>query len=138
MRKQFNVLSEDREYLDSLNLPWEAIVSQGRNWILIHDFPLPDGYRNQQTTVAIEIATGYPRAQLDMIYFYPDVGRNDAAKIGALSHRNIDGKSFQRWSRHRTATNPWRDGVDNLSTHMALVEYWLEREFKIRPRAVPV
>jgi hypothetical protein len=138
MRKEFDVLSEDQEYLDSLELPWEAIVSQGRNWILIQNFPLPDGYIGHVTTAAIEMATGYPRAQLDMIYFYPDVKRIDAATIGALTHRNIDGKNFQRWSRHRTGTNPWREGVDNLSTHMALVEYWLEREFKIRPRAVSI
>jgi hypothetical protein len=138
MRREFDVLAEDQEYLDSLNLPWEAIAFQGRNWILVHNFQLPEGYIVQETTVAIELATGYPRAQLDMIYFYPDVRRKDAAIIGALTHRNIDGKNFQRWSRHRTRTNPWREGVDNLSTHMALVEYWLEREFKIRPRAVSV
>lgn len=138
MRREFEILAEDREYLDSLGLQWEAIIFQGVYWILIHDYPLPEGYMPLKTIVAIELTTGYPRAQLDMIYFYPDVIRIDKAPIGALTSRNIDNKNFQRWSRHRTAANPWREGLDNLSTHMALVEFWLEREFKIRPRAISV
>jgi len=138
MRKSFQVLAEDQEYLDSLGLTWEALIYEGTHWILIYDYPLPEGYVPQKTITAIEIATGYPRAQLDMIYFYPEVKRVDSKVIGALSHRNLDVKIFQRWSRHRTASNPWREGVDNLSTHMALVEFWLEREFKIRPRAISV
>jgi hypothetical protein len=137
MRREFSVLPEDLEYLESLG-PWEAIIFQGSHWVLIHDYPLVDGYILQKTIAAVEMTSGYPRAQLDMIYFSPAVKRIDNAAIGALSARNIDGKNFQRWSRHRTQSNPWREGVDNLSTHMALVEYWLEREFKIRPRAISI
>jgi hypothetical protein len=138
MRREFHVSPEDQEYLDSLGLSWETIIYQGVHWVLIHNFLLPGGYISEQTSVAVEIATGYPRAQLDMIYFYPDVRRLDSAAIGALSHRTIDQKNYQRWSRHRTGNNPWREGVDNLSTHLGLVEHWLEREFKIRPRAISV
>jgi hypothetical protein len=49
--------------------------------------------------------------------------------------QSLDGKSFQRWSRHRTAENPWRIGRDNLGTHIILVEDWLAREFEKCPAA---
>ena len=42
----------------------------------------------------------------------------------------VDGKDFQQWSRHRTTESPWRPGEDDLSSHLVLVDDWLEREFK--------
>jgi hypothetical protein len=39
-------------------------------------------------------------------------------------------KRYQQWSRHRTAQNPWRPGLDNVCTHLLQVNNWLEREFK--------
>jgi len=34
----------------------------------------------------------------------------------------LDNKTFQQWSRHRTPANPWREGVDNLGTHVPLAD----------------
>jgi hypothetical protein len=66
-----------------------------------------------------------------MVYFYPALARTDGIRIGATETvQLIDGKGFQRWSRHRTPQNPWRVGHDNLGTHIILIEDWLEREFK--------
>jgi hypothetical protein len=138
MRRHFHVLKEDLDYLNSQSGGWESVVFHGSPWIFIYDYLLPDGYIPQKTVAAVEMATGYPRAQLDMIYFHPAVTRVDSMPIAAVSQRQIDGKVFQQWSRHRTTINPWREGIDSLSSHMALAEYWLEREFKIRPRAVQV
>ena len=50
--------------------------------------------------------------------------------IQALSPENFDGKTWQRWSRHRTQVNLWRPGVDGLATQYALVQEWLERELR--------
>ncbi|MBX9746205.1 MAG: hypothetical protein K2X34_04840, partial [Hyphomonadaceae bacterium] len=52
----------------------------------------------------------------------------DGRAIGALAHDDFDGKTWQRWSRHRTPANRWRPGIDGLSTHFALVQEWLARE----------
>ncbi len=79
--------------------------------------------------VALRIETGYPDTQLDMVYFYPHLARCDRQPIGALASQTLDGKDWQRWSRHRTGQNPWRPGEDDLASHLALVEHWLEREF---------
>lgn len=129
-RRQFALLPEDQEFLDEYGLPWETIVD-GSQWVLIHDFPLPDGYNNPRATAAIRMETGYPSSPLDMVYLYPPVSRKDGRVIGATeSMQPIDGKNFQRWSRHRTAQNPWKVGRDNLGAHIILIEEWLEREFR--------
>lgn len=127
LRRQFILPEQDREYLNARGLPWETIISGGQ-WLLVHDFPVPDGYNTKKATVALMISPGYPDAQLDMVYFYPALGRTDEKAINALATQPIDGKTFQRWSRHRTTQNPWRPGEDDVSTHLTLVEGWLEKE----------
>lgn len=135
MRRQFSLPEADETFLESLGLLWEAIIENSVRWLLLHSYPVPPGYNQGSVMVAIRIETGYPEAQLDMVYFYPPLDRLDRVTIGALSTQPLDGKTFQRWSRHRTGVNPWRPGEDDLSTHLALVNDWLEREFRIRRSA---
>jgi hypothetical protein len=130
MRRQFNLPEQDVTFLEGLGLPWEAIIDRGMQWVLVYDYPLPLGYTHPTVTVAIKIETGYPRAALDMAYFLPHIERADGKGINAISAQQIDNKLFQRWSRHRTAANPWREGLDDLSTHLGLVTNWFEEEFK--------
>jgi hypothetical protein len=136
-RRHFPLLEEDAEYLESLGLQWETLSDPNGMWILIYDFPVPLGYNVEKTTVAIKMEPGYPRTQFDMAYFLPHLLRKDGQPIGALTTQNIDQKLFQRWSRHRTPQNPWREGLDNLGTHMSLVGFWFTQEFQKRPNAVP-
>ena len=133
-RRQFVLPAEDVEYLDGLELPWEAIDSGGQRYILVHEVPLIAGYTVDTVCLAVQLDAGYPRSVLDMVYVYPDLQRLDNQPIGALSPLPIDGKHFQRWSRHRTGANPWRMGVDNLGTHIEQARLWLEQEFTKRPR----
>jgi len=130
VRRQFLLPEADVDYLNARGLQWETIIEGSWRWLLVYDHPVPDGYNVNRATTAISISAGYPDAQLDMVYFYPQLTRQDGGAIGALSSQMIDGKSFQRWSRHRTGANPWRPGEDDLATHFTLVEHWLEREFK--------
>lgn len=128
MRRQFLLPQQDREFLEARSLVWETITEAGVQWLLVHDFPVPTGYNANKTIAALMISPGYPDAQLDMVYFYQPLVRADGKAINALATQSLDGKIFQRWSRHRSAQNPWRPGEDNVSTHLALVEAWLERE----------
>ncbi|HAS90146.1 MAG TPA: hypothetical protein DCS48_12705 [Desulfovibrio sp.] len=130
MRVDFELLEADKLFLNEYGLPWEAI-NDGSSWILIHNFPTGSGYNHSHVTAAVRMETGYPNAQLDMVYFYPPLARVDGVAINATQvTQEIDGKGYQRWSRHRTCQNPWRPGVDNLESHVTLVEDWLEREFE--------
>jgi len=133
LRRQFILLPQDQKFLEEYGLPWETIVD-GSQWVLIHEFPTPSGYNHARVTAAIRLETGYPTTALDMVYFFPALARKDGLPIGATNARQmIDGKSFQRWSRHRTAANPWKPGHDDLGSHVLLVEDWLEREFEKCP-----
>ncbi len=130
LRRDFDLLEDDEAFLEEYGLPWEA-VTDGSQWVLIHAFPTHDGYTEGTVTAAIRLETGYPQSQLDMVYFFPAIKRKDGRPIGATdATQQIAGKTYQRWSRHRTSKNPWIAGQDNLGTHVILVEDWLEREFE--------
>jgi hypothetical protein len=130
LRRQFQLLESDVDFLDGYGLDWEA-VSDGSKWVLIHRFPTGAGYNHPETTAAIRIENAYPIGQLDMVYFHPPLVRKDGRPIARTETiQPIDGKSFQRWSRHRSQQNPWRPGFDSLETHVHLIEDWLQREFE--------
>lgn len=133
VRRDFTLVEEDIEFLEGLGLEWEAVKVPGAQWVFINKFPIPSGYNVSEATVGIRITPGYSVAQLDMVYFFPALVRADNQPIGAVSPLALDGRNFQQWSRHRTPQNPWRPGIDNLSTHIPLVEFWLEQEFIKRP-----
>lgn len=132
-RRQFDLPEADVDHLNSLGLHWETLA-QGGQWLVIYDWPVPKGYGRTAVDVAIAITPGYPGVQLDMAYFHPHLARTDGKRIGAADHQQaLDGKSWQRWSRHRTSQNPWIPGEDSLETHMVLIADWLVREFERNP-----
>jgi hypothetical protein len=128
-RRAAPVLDQDRLFLDTYGLRWEIIVD-GSIWVLLHDFPLPVGYDRPHVLLAIRLESGYPMTALDMMYVYPALTRTDGKPIPQTSViQPIDGKQFQRWSRHRTGANPWVSGEDSLETHIYLVEDFFRAEF---------
>lgn len=133
-RRHFDMPEADADFLNGLSLRWEALSEGGAQWIVIQGWPVPAGYGCASVDVAINIAPGYPGTQLDMAYFHPGLARTDGRSINAATYcQSLDGKSWQRWSRHRTEQNPWVPGEDSLETHMALVTDWLTREFERYP-----
>ena len=128
-RRQFSLPAEDIAFLNSLGLIWEAVVEGGTLWVIIRGVSLPPGYQLTTADIAIEIAPGYPTSELDMAYFYPALARTDGATIACTTVvRELDGKGWQRWSRHRTAAAPWVPGQDNLERHYVYMLHWLTRE----------
>lgn len=128
LRKMFKLSESDTAFLDSLGLPWEAVTEGGVNRVIINDFPIPKGYNIEKVSLHLRIEAGYPDVQIDMVYFYPDLTRNDNIAIRTIAAESFDGKVWQRWSRHRTGEAPWRPGLDDISTHMALIREWLNLE----------
>jgi hypothetical protein len=126
LRRKFALPEDDVTQLDIAGGHWETISD---NWFLCHEFALPDGYNIALASVAVQVPNGYPTSPLDMAFFYPWLqlrsGRTiPCADKGVL----IDGKKWQRWSRHYTPQNPWLPGEYNIVTHLQLVRAWLERE----------
>lgn len=131
MRREFLLPEDDVNMLEFSGYQWETIKSQS-NWVLIHNYSIPQGYNVANVSIALRIDSGYPASQIDMVYFSPFLHRLDGKPIRALANQTIEGNLWQRWSRHRTSENPWRLGVDGITSHLLLVNYWLEREFNIR------
>jgi hypothetical protein len=132
LRRHFHLPEHDEDFLERLRLDWETVRhGQGQNQVLrlvIYDYPVPPGYTVDKVALFLRIEASYPDTQIDMVYFLPHLHRRDGRSIDALSTESFDDKSWQRWSRHRTSENPWRPGVDDISTHLALVDHWLARE----------
>jgi hypothetical protein len=127
-RRQFRLPSTDENYLNGLGTPWETVAEGQSQWLLIHDWKVPDGYNVERVMLALLIHPNYSDEQIDMFFLYPQVSRRDGGAIKQLIDQQIDGKTYQRWSRHRTAQNPWRPGIDDVSSHLTLVVDWLTRD----------
>lgn len=128
MRRDFGLPEEDAEWLEALGLEYECVNEAEILRVVIRNWPVPAGYNVPNVSVNVRIDPGYPSAQIDMAYFFPPLSRTDGRPIGALADDPFDGQVWQRWSRHRTPANPWRPGIDNLSTHFGLVDHWLNKE----------
>lgn len=128
MRRQFQLSEEDEQGLAALGLEWETIVEANTKWLIIHGYAIPEGYNHRTASAALRISPSYPDDQIDMVYFSPALALTGGRAIRQLSPTVIDGKQYQQWSRHRTAQNPWRPGLDNICTHLLQVNNWLDRE----------
>lgn len=127
-RREFVLSPADHAFLDGLQLRWEALNRGGRLWVIIYAMPLPAGFQVPVADVAIEIAAGYPTSQLDMAYFYPPLALTSGGTLTCVEAiEQLEGKGWQRWSRHRIGKSVWVPGVDDLEKHFAYVQDWLCR-----------
>lgn len=135
LRKDFEPLADDAEFLGRLGLRWETVIEGQVRWILVHGLATAnDGYSSDRVTAAVRLEPNYPMTQLDMVFVEPHLTRKDGRPINATQASvTILGRAFQQWSRHRTAANPWRPGEDNLETHFMLISDWFQREFELCP-----
>lgn len=132
-RRQFKLADADGASLAERFPKWEAVLDGTSQWVLIREFKLPPGYNVTEADLAIQLVAGYPDAALDMAYFSPALQRADGKEVPAISAHQLDGRNWQRWSRHRTGANPWVSGEDSLSTHVSYIQFFLAEEFKKRP-----
>lgn len=128
MRRTFQLPEEDEECLADGGYQWEAVIEVGSKWLIIPGYKIPEGYNHRVADLALRIPPSYPDDQIDMVYFHPALALASGKTIKSLTPHMLDGKSYQQWSRHRTSANPWRPGLDNVSTHLLQVSTWLRRE----------
>lgn len=128
-RKEFALLQVDDAHLDERFAFWETLIENGRRWLLIHGFPVPKGYNARRCTLALEVPPTYPMAQIDMFYALPALTLETGVSLpNTEATVSINGQDFQRWSRHRGPGSEWLSGMDNVVTHLALVESSLLKE----------
>lgn len=133
--RAFQLLPQDHQYLDGLGLTWETVIERDvdsgalRRWLLVHDYPLPEGFSQTKVLLAFDILLDYPAAQIDMFYFLPFVSLVNGQEVPSTQVRaTIKGATFQGWSRHRNGASAWDPNSDSVRTHMALVETCLAKE----------
>jgi len=127
--RAFALLDVDEAYLERLGLRWETIIETNRRWLLIHDYPVPSGYRVERAKIALEIPPNYPGAQIYGFYVYPPLMLSSGRTIKSTQLRGILlGVEFHGWSRHRGPAAPWNPAVDNVVTQIALVDAALAKE----------
>jgi hypothetical protein len=129
-RRQFKLGQADTEFLDSQYKFWETLIEGQTRWVLINGFEVPTGYDHKVVSIVLLLEASYPDVQIDMAYFSPGVARADGKSIERLTSMQIDGKSWQRWSRHRVGEDAWRPGIDNIETHLRYITSFLESELK--------
>lgn len=122
-RLDFPVALADEIALNHLPCSWDAVLVGGMKVIILRNYAVPEGYNVSSVDVLIKL-DGYPISQLDMVYVYPPLNLISGKQIGALTTESIDGRTWQRWSRHYD----WRPSVDDLGTHIQRVQLWLEKE----------
>lgn len=127
-RREFLMPEGDVAFLDRQGLRWETLVMANVKWLFIYGYPIPKGYTVGAADIALRIDAQYPDAQIDMAYFKPALARTDGGTLHNLSEAAIGGQKWQQWSRHRTQQNPWRPGVDDVETHLLLVNHWLQND----------
>lgn len=128
-RRDFALLDADDTYLDSIGLKWETVLDQQRRWLLLHNYPVPEGYAPRRTTLALEIPPMYPSAQIDMFYTHPPLMLTSGRAIPATQVRApIFGIEYHGWSRHRSGGSQWNPASDNVASQMALVEAAIAKE----------
>ena len=117
---------EDSEYLAANYGHRWSIISEGpgKHGLLVEDFPVPEGFDRETSTLMILLPSGYPGAALDMFYFDPALARSDGGHIDNLALESHFGRSWSRWSRHYG----WEAGVDSLVSHVEYVKRQLRFE----------
>lgn len=133
--RAFQLLLKDHQYLDALGLKWETVIEHDatagatRRWLLIHDYPLLEGFSQPKVQLALEIVLDYPAAQIDMFYFLPFVSLATGQEVPSTQVRaTIKGATFQGWSRHRNGASAWDPNSDCVQTQLALVESCMLKE----------
>ena len=127
-RRHFRLPADDEAFLDASGYRWETVIEAGVPRLVIYGYLVPAGYTTAVVDLNLRIENGYPDTQIDMVYVTPPLVKASGGSIAALSSDQFDGRSWQRWSRHRTGANPWRPGIDNVETHLAAVQHWFMRE----------
>ena len=127
-RHDFALLDVDAAHLARIGLDWETVVEQNRRWLVIHDYPVPEGYTVKCAILALEIPPTYPGAQIYGFFAFPPLALASGRTVASTQMRGIIfGKEFHGWSRNRGAI-PWNPAIDKVATQLALVEAALSKE----------
>jgi len=130
LRSMFSLIEDDHEFLKVNGYKYETVSENRINRLIIYNFIIPSGYNVETASLFLRIEQNYPDTEIDMFYLNPHLQRIDGKSIKALTYEDFDGKSWQRWSRHRSGDNRWRPEIDCVRTHIELIYEVLNLELR--------
>ena len=111
----------DREYLERSGIAYRVFEADGMLNVELLDFPMPDGLNARSASVLFRLSANYPDTPPDMWWIIPHLTPVNGRTIPATEViETIDGRSWQRWSRHLDPT-AWRSGIDGLESYVRLL-----------------
>lgn len=123
LRRDFNLLEKDETYLERRNLAWETLIRNRKRWLILRKFSLPNGYDKDSVSIAMDIPDTYPAAAMDMFYCFPSLKlENGRSPDKTDAQIEIEGKQYQRWSRHLNGATRWNPQTDSVISHIAFIE----------------
>jgi len=132
LRRDFHLPEEDVQFLDGLDLEWEAIQEANARGVVLYGFLMPQPFQPEKLNLKIKIPQYYTSgAALDMFFTDVHVTRTDKKGIEQLTEStSFDGKKWWQWSRHYPKSAKWRPGINTLITHISYVLHILDKESK--------
>jgi hypothetical protein len=130
IRRHFRLVRGDEDSLNATGLEWETLADSGCRWVIIRRRPLPAGFDIPSTDVALVIPPLYPDTQIDSVLFRPCPRLTHGLALSHSSSQVLDGDIWTHLCRHRTASNAWRPGLDDIASHLALVDCWLMQSLR--------
>lgn len=126
MGANVQLLSEsDLHYLDVKGFKYEVSAQGNEIHLVIRQFELPGHYVPKQCDLLLRLPPGYPNTNPDMFWTTPGIHLADGRPpVAAEVIELLDGKQWQRWSRHN---NAWRPGVDDIQTKLRAVRTELDK-----------
>lgn len=111
----------DAQFLHREEIAYRTFEEGSMLNVELLDFPLPTGLSTNTANVLIRLSSNYPDAAPDMWWVIPHLTTAHGAVIAATELiETIDGRPWQRWSRHLDA-GAWRAGVDSLESYFRLL-----------------
>jgi hypothetical protein len=101
---------------------------QPDGWIflVVRDYPLPDGFTTKSATLLIKLPPMFPDAAPDMFWLNPHIKTASGTAPQGVSDESILGINWQRFSWHLTE-GAWRPGISTLRDYMRCVRARLEK-----------
>jgi hypothetical protein len=111
----------DVEVLKARKLKAKARLVGNEIHLVIVDYPVPAGYDHGETDLLLRLPRQWPDGVPDMFWTAPHlkIAANGAWPNASGHLMDIDGRKWQRWSRHYR--DRWRPGVDGLENLLVIV-----------------
>ena len=111
----------DIAFLEHAGIPHRVFEEGGMLNVELLEFTLPDGLNAGRANVLFRLSPSYPDTPPDMWWVIPHLTPVGGGQIPATEViETIDGRSWQRWSRHLDPSL-WRSGIDGLESYVRLL-----------------